>query len=118
MAPTRHCKSLTITFTFTFPFPLTVCSFRVILPVLTYFPTLTCEYNQIILRLVTPNKQRSFFKAPDYDPAVTEYTNENKQPSAINEAISAAVVDTKAVNFTGVAMVRDVPILPLSSSPF
>ena len=97
---------------------LTNCPLRVISRVLTYFPASTCEYIPAHIKVRNANRQWSFFKAPDYDPAVTKYADENKQPFAINEAISATVVNTQARTFTGVAMVRNVPTPPLSSSPF
>ncbi|TVY75796.1 hypothetical protein LSUE1_G003867 [Lachnellula suecica] len=47
----------------------------------------------------------AFFKAPDYDLKVVEYAQANRQPFAINEAISGNLVDIQPVNFTGPAMV-------------
>ncbi|KAH8650942.1 Alpha/Beta hydrolase protein [Tricladium varicosporioides] len=46
-----------------------------------------------------------FFKAPDYDINIAKYAHKNRQPFAINEAISGTLVDLKAFEFRGPAMV-------------
>ncbi|KAH6663738.1 Alpha/Beta hydrolase protein [Halenospora varia] len=46
-----------------------------------------------------------FFKAPDYDINFAKFAHRNRQPFAINEAISGTLVDLRAFEFRGPAMV-------------
>jgi hypothetical protein len=44
-------------------------------------------------------------KKPDYDIAVAEYADENKQPIAITELLTVNAIELRPLAFKGVAMV-------------
>ncbi|TVY22612.1 hypothetical protein LHYA1_G008564 [Lachnellula hyalina] len=67
------------------------------------------KWNRLDTGYVTPvdiyANVNGFFKAPDYDLAVAEYTEYNKAPFAIGEFLTVTAIDILPVAFKGVAMV-------------
>ena len=67
-------------------------------------PTSTGE---LVSSLETPSANffKSFFKKPDYDVNVVEWTDQNKAPIAITELLTVTAIDIAPKAFKGVAMV-------------